>query len=58
MSRPKREGRYKYINVQIPEDVAILLDDYSNETRLPKNAIVEKALIFYLRKKASEKNNN
>lgn len=58
MSRPKREGRYKYINVQIPEDVAILLDDYSNETRLPKNAIVEKALLSYLRKKVSEKNNN
>lgn len=58
MSRPKREGRYKYINVQIPEDVTILLDDYSNETRLPKNAIVEKALLSYLQKKVSEKNNN
>ena len=54
MARAKRDGEYKYLNVSLPVDLLKRLDDYYNESRLAKNAIVEFALEDYLDKMQSE----
>lgn len=54
MARIKRDGEYKYLNVSLPVDLLKRLDDYYNESRLAKNAIVEFALAEYLDKMQSE----
>lgn len=50
MARIKRDGEYKYLNVSLPVELLKRLDDYCNESRLAKNAIVEFALEDYLDK--------
>lgn len=50
MARIKRDGEYKYLNVSLPVDLLKRLDDYYNESRIAKNAIVEFALDEYLDK--------
>lgn len=50
MARIKRDGEYKYLNVSLPVELLKKLDDYYNEYRLAKNAIVEFALEDYLDK--------
>lgn len=54
MARIKRDGEYKYLNVSLPVDLLKRLDDYYNESRIAKNAIVEFALDEYLDKMQSE----
>lgn len=54
MARAKRDGEYKYLNVSLPVDLLKRLDDYYNESRIAKNAIVEFALDEYLDKMQSE----
>lgn len=54
MARIKRDGEYKYLNVSLPVELLKRLDDYYNESRLAKNAIVEFALAEYLDKMQSE----
>ena len=48
MARAKKEGNYRFLNVSIEEDVLHLLDQYSEKTHIPKNAITEMALREYL----------
>lgn len=51
MTRPKKPGKYKYLNVAMPEELLVRLDDYSNATRIPKTAITEMALKEFLDKR-------
>ena len=53
MARAKKEGNYRFLNVSIEEDVLHLLDQYSEKTHIPKNAITEMALREYLDNKLS-----
>ena len=53
MARAKKEGNYRFLNVSIEEDVLHLLDQYSEKTHIPKNAITEMALREYLDSKLS-----
>ena len=53
MARAKKEGKYRFLNVSIREDVLHLLDQYSEKTHIPKNAITEMALREYLDNKLS-----
>lgn len=51
MARAKKEGNYRFLNVSIEDGVLRKLDQYSEETHIPKNAITEMALLAYLKKK-------
>ena len=50
MARAKKEGNYRFLNVQMPEDVLDRLTEYSEQSRIPKTAITEMALREYLDK--------
>lgn len=58
MSRAKKDGLYRYLNVNLPDKLLQRLDEYSEKSRLPKNAITEMALREYLNKKKSNDMNN
>ena len=57
MARPKRRGNYRFLNVSIKESVLDQLDQYAEETHIPKNAITEMALLEYLNKRLENKEN-
>ena len=48
MSRPKKDG--KFINAYVRKDIADRVDAYSEESLIPKTAIIEIALEEYLDK--------
>ena len=48
MARAKKEGNFRFLNVQMPEDVLDRLTEYSEKSRIPKTAITEMALREYL----------
>ena len=48
MPRPRREGRF--LNAKIAPDIFALVEQYSEETRIPKTAIVEMALKEFFQK--------
>ena len=50
MARPKKLGKYKYLNVSIPEELSDKLDSYAESTRLSKTVIAEIALKEFLDK--------
>lgn len=50
MARAKKEGNFRFLNVQMPEDVLDRLTEYSEKSRIPKTAITEMALREYLDK--------
>lgn len=50
MARAKKEGDFRFLNVQMPEDVLDRLTEYSEKSRIPKTAITEMALREYLDK--------
>ena len=54
MARAKKEGNYHFLNVQIKDEVMDQLSAYSDQTRIPKNAITEMALVEYLKDKVSD----
>ena len=53
MSRARKEGSYHFLNVQIKDEIMNQLSTYSDQTRIPKNAITEMALAEYLKDKVS-----
>lgn len=53
MARPKRRGNYRFLNVSIKESVLDQLNQYAEETHIPKNAITEMALREYLNQRLS-----
>lgn len=53
MARSKKQGRY--FNCKLPDEILDRLTAYTEETRIPKTAIVEKALKEYLDKVAPVK---
>lgn len=55
MARAKKEGNFKFLNVQIPEDIIERLSEYSAQSRIPKNAVTEMALREYLDKVLPQK---
>ena len=55
MSRPKRPGKFKYLNVAIPEELSDRLDLYIKESRLSKTAVTEIAITEYLDRNQQEK---
>ena len=50
MARVKKEGKFRYLNVSMPEELLQRLDKYSEKSRIPKTAITEMALEEYLDK--------
>ena len=55
MARAKKQGEFRFLNVNLPVELLDRLDDYSDETRIPKVAITEIALQEYLNKVAPVK---
>ena len=55
MPRPKKQGNFHFLNVQIPDNILNKLSEYSEQTRIPKNAITEMALEEYLEKNMNKK---
>ena len=51
MARAKKNG--EFVNCKIRQDIADRLNLYSEETMIPKTAIVEKAIEEYLNKNKS-----
>lgn len=54
MARTKKEGTFRFLNVQLPDDLLNRLAKYSEQTRIPKNAITEIALKEYLDKRSPD----
>ena len=50
MPRAKKQGEFRFLNVNLPVELLDRLDSYSDETRIPKVAIAEIALREYLDK--------
>ena len=55
MARAKKQGEFRFLNVNLPVELLDRLNNYSDETRIPKVAIAEIALREYLDKFASSK---
>ena len=55
MPSAKKQGEFRFLNVNLPVELLDRLDDYSDETRIPKVAIAEIALREYLDKVAPSK---
>ena len=55
MARAKKQGEFRFLNVNLPVELLDRLDNYSDETRIPKVAITEIALREYLDKVAPSK---
>ncbi len=53
MSRPRKDG--KFINAYVKKDIVDRVDAYSEESRIPKTAILEVALEEYLDKVQAER---
>lgn len=51
MARAKKNG--EFVNCKIRQDIADRLNAYSEETMIPKTAVVEKAIEEYLNKNKS-----
>ena len=51
MARQKKPGKYKYLNVSLPEELTKKIDLLSEKTRIPKTALVEMALEEYVKDK-------
>ena len=58
MARAKKEGNFRFLNVQMPEDVLDRLTEYSEKSRIPKTAITEMALREYLDRVMPTKKSN
>ena len=56
MSRDKKQGEFRFLNVNLPVELLDKLDEYSEKTRIPKVAITEMALKEYLEKVTTDKN--
>lgn len=56
MARAKKQGEFRFLNVNLPVELLDRLDNYSDETRIPKVAIAEIALREYLDKVAPVEN--
>ena len=54
MARQKKDGHF--LNCYIKQDLWDTIDQYSEETSLPKTAIVEKALEDYFKKNRAAQN--
>lgn len=54
MARAKKDGEARTFRIE--SEILERLDKYSDETSIPKTAVVEKALKMYLDENASEKN--
>lgn len=50
MARAKKQGEFRFLNVNLPVELLDKLDEYSDQTRIPKVAITEIALREYLEK--------
>ena len=50
MARAKKQGEFRFLNVNLPVELLDRLDNYSDETRIPKVAIAEIAIREYLDK--------
>ena len=50
MPRAKKQGEFRFLNVNLPVELLDRLDNYSDETRIPKVAIAEIAIREYLDK--------
>ena len=48
MARAKKQGEFRFLNVNLPVELLDRLDNYSDETRIPKVAIAEIAFRKYL----------
>jgi predicted transcriptional regulator len=57
MSRIKREGSFHFLNAKLPDSIFKRVEKYSEQTRIPKTAIVEKALLEYLDRVCPEPKN-
>lgn len=55
MARAKKQGEFRFLNVNLPVELLDRLDNYSDKTRIPKVAIAEIALREYLDKVAPSK---
>ena len=53
MARARKNG--EFINCKVRQDIADRLNTYSEETMIPKTAIVEKAIEEYLNKNYQNK---
>lgn len=58
MARAKKQGEFRFLNVNLPVELLDRLDNYSDETRIPKVAIAEIALRKYLDEVAPVKKTN
>ena len=58
MARAKKQGEFRFLNVNLPVELLNRLDNYSDETRIPKVAIAEIALQEYLDKVSPVKKAN
>ena len=56
MPRAKKQGKFRFLNVNLPVELLDRLDNYSDETRIPKVAIAEIAIREYLDKVAPVEN--
>ncbi len=54
MARSKKEGSYHFLNVRINDEILDKLNAYAEQSRIPKNAITEMALLEYLKDKVSD----
>jgi len=54
MARPKRDARY--LNVYIDNNVVDQVDEFAEQTGIPKSRIVERALIEYMEKHVTDEN--
>ncbi len=55
MARAKKQGEFRFLNVNRSVELLDRLDNYSDETRIPKVAIAEIALKEYLDKVSPSK---
>ena len=55
MGRKKKTGSYRYLNVALPEELLEWLDQYSEQSRIPKTAITEMALKEFLNSRIDKK---
>ncbi len=58
MARAKKQGEFRFLNVNLPVELFDRLNNYSDETRIPKVAIAEIALRKYLDEVAPVEKNN
>lgn len=52
MPRPNKESIA--VNIKMEKEIALLLEDYSIESGIPKTTIIERAVKEYIEKRQSE----